>query len=80
MNYTLVIAGILLVITGSDLVYINSTSDFLTPFGFIGYDILKMMSYTHIGEAHLTGIFLFAIGLIVIIIGSSHLSSRGGHL
>jgi len=80
MNYTLVVAGVLLIVTGSDLLYIHTPSEFLTPLGFIGYDILKMMSYTHIGEAHLTGIFLFVIGLIVVIIGSSKVGSHGGHL
>jgi len=75
MKFYLVILGIVLVVTGGELLEIlQFTSDnyqFLTPLGHIGYEILKVFNYAHVGEVVVTGIFLFILGLLLIIIGAS---------
>jgi hypothetical protein len=75
MNYVLVIAGILLLLTGNDLLYIRTPAEFLTPLGYIGYDILKIWNATSAEQLQVSGVFLLIIGVIVIIIGSYATSS-----
>jgi hypothetical protein len=70
MNYILVIAGILLLLTGNDLLYIRTPSEFLTPLGYIGYDILRIWDATSAGQLQVSGVFLLIIGVVVIIVGS----------
>jgi uncharacterized membrane protein len=80
MNYILVIIGILLVVTGSDLLFTHSLPDFMTPLGLIGYDLLKTVSYHHMGEVQITGIFLFIMGLVSVVIGAHGPAGSMKHL
>ncbi len=80
MNYILIIVGVVLVVTGCDLLFTHSLSDFMTPLGLIGYDLLKTVSYHHVGEVQITGIFLFIIGLVSVIIGAHGMTGTMKHL
>jgi hypothetical protein len=75
MKFYLVVLGIVLVVTGGELLEILQFSannyQFLTPLGHIGYEILKVFNYANVGEVVVTGIFLFIMGLLFIIIGAA---------
>jgi hypothetical protein len=75
MKFYLIILGIVLVVTGGELLEIlqfsTSNYQFLTPLGHIGYEILKVFNYAQVGEVVITGIFLFIIGLVLIVVGAS---------
>jgi uncharacterized membrane protein len=75
MKFYLIILGIVLVVTGGELLEIlqfsASNYQFLTPLGHIGYEILKVFNYAQVGEVVITGIFLFIIGLVLIVVGAA---------
>jgi hypothetical protein len=81
MKFYLIILGIILVVTGGELLEIlqfsTSNYQFLTPLGHIGYEILKVFDYAHLGEVVIAGVFLFVIGLMLIVVGASP-SHHGG--
>jgi hypothetical protein len=75
MKFYLIILGIVLIVTGGELLEIlqfsSSSYQFLTPLGHIGYEILKVFNYSQVGEVVVTGIFLFIIGLVLIVVGAA---------
>jgi hypothetical protein len=75
MKFYLVIMGIILVVTGGELLEIlqftSTNYQFLTPLGHIGYEILKVFNFANVGEVVITGIFLFIMGLLLIVVGAS---------
>ena len=73
MNFYLIILGIIFVVTGGELFEIQHfSSSSMTPFGQLGYYVLKIFNIGQTGEMVIAGVFLFVVGVLLIVFGAAH--------